>query len=186
LVPHGVHAQELPQPSDLLAFNGQATIISDSDGDTPSVDLVGGSGTYSFDTQPTGFCVGYSDAAEVGVTVGSTSGPAGCRVTVSSATGAFTNTVCGTGTAGGTANISGADTATSTFNITFVATIGVVTGSTSDANDPEPQDQLVGVAQIGPPLNPRIPPDDTGDCASGFTSTVVIVSLEGSPLPPPL
>jgi len=162
--------------SDVIVFEGHATITSDSDGDNPpAVDLRGGSGTYSF--TGTGACFSDGDPVlplEVGT----------CSITSS---GNFTNTACGTGSVtGGTATVtaSNGETGTVTYGITFVATIGLLTGtwnSTGSPDDPLATDSepIDGVVLIAAPVQvPQVL--DVGDCTDAFTVIGVGAALENS------
>jgi hypothetical protein len=162
------HADSDSGLSDVLVFVGQATINSDSDADTPAaVDLVGGSGTYVFNSTAcegwSGGGVPTSDPWEIGA----------CGISV--ATSPFTNTVCGTGTAGGNATISSAtgDNGSATFSINFDATVGVVTGTDSTAGPDDggvpDTENVLGVVVLTAPANTQNTKNDTGDCTSGFT-----------------
>ena len=173
--------------SDLVLFSGQATITGDSDGapapgENPNVDLVGGSGTFSFTTNVLpGFALCYSDfidgdaQLQLGLSVGGipVNPPGPCSI---SAAGTFTNLVCGTGQAAGASVVVGPD-GTSTnrpFLISFYGTIGIVTGDiTSDVNEP-----LYGVVQLGPPLNGALPDVGDMDCTPGFTATGAVAAFE--------
>jgi len=72
-----------------------------------------------------------------------------------SASGSYTNTVCGTGSASGTANVSEASGGFDTFgfSITFAAGVGVVTGG---------QDGVVDIIPTGPGSPPAT-------CVNSFT-----------------
>jgi hypothetical protein len=125
----GAHAADGPG---VAAFAGQASA---------SVALMNGSGTFGFNSTAC-VAVDSDDATSSGL----------CTV---AASGSFSNTVCGTGTADGTANISpdpsdgGTDAVG--FHIQFVSGIGLVTG------------QADGVAVILP-ASPQPPPG----CTNGF------------------
>jgi len=94
---------------DAAVFVGQTTSL------TP-VQLVGGTGTFAF-----------SSIACVGVSSDDVPPANTCGI---SASGSYSNTVCGTGSASGTANTSEAGGGSDSvgFSITFVSGIGVVTG----------------------------------------------------------
>jgi hypothetical protein len=140
--------------SDVLVINGQAVV-------SPSVQISGGAGSFTFNTS---VCAGVSD----GDGVAAPTPEAGLCVIAS--TGTYANIVCGTGSATGTATISGAESATASFSITFAGTIGVVTGSVTDnPPDSDTVDAITGVVQIGPPVPPSVPP--VGTCTNGFTVT---------------
>jgi len=184
---HSVHAQTIPI-SDVIAFQGNATITADNVGgcgdavpdlfvpavhaETAAVDLVGGCGSFSFNST---VCAGYSDGDPVvGAEVGA------CAIV---STGSFSNTVCGTGSvaAGANATVGGVEGATVTFGITFDATIGIVTGSITDttgdgAGQTEPI--LEGVVQLGPGGNP-LTQDGPVDCTNGFSIAGVVIAGEG-------
>lgn len=126
-----------------------AVFVGNTCGLNPDVQLVGGTGTFCFsstDNAPVpGVCEGVSTdttPAEIGA----------CTITAS---GNYSNTVCGTGSASGSASIveladNQADT--ETFSITFASGLGVVTGGAT------------GVVQLLP-TSPATPPA----CVSGFT-----------------
>jgi hypothetical protein len=170
------HAQEVTVgPSDTIAFTGSAVILTDNTNncgdpvdllgpETPHVDLVAGCGTFNF-----------SSTVCAGVSVGEL--PGLCTIT---ANGSFNNMVCGTGTATGAGNVTGIDNGPVAFNITFVATIGVVTGTFSDPAEAgtENPDILDGVVQLGPGGTGPLP-DGPPDCTNGFQVTGVIVGTEG-------
>ena len=165
------HAQAVPV-SDLVAFTGAAAITADNVGgcgdaadllgpETPHVDLAGGCGSFNFAST---VCAGTSTDDPVGET-------GLCNI---GTLGSFLNTVCGTGSATGTGNIGGAGGETGTvtaFNITFIATIGVVTG-TSVSDD---TDSLLGVVQLGPGGTGPLP-DGPPDCTNGFEVTGVVAA----------
>ncbi|HXA28693.1 MAG TPA: hypothetical protein VN193_08080 [Candidatus Angelobacter sp.] len=115
----------------------------------------GGGGSFSFTTGGTIGCVG------IDLTDNQTS--TACTV---SASGSFTNIVCGTGIATGVAivNETGGDSHTVNFTIVFVAGLGVEVGTVPPS---------AGIVQITPtnltPPNPNAPGD--GQCTPGFTVT---------------
>jgi hypothetical protein len=190
-----------PGISDAVLFSGQANINADSDGcvsaadPTCSVELLSGSGGFNFDTRPLGFAVCLSDPEsvdpadgaglpQIGVTIGGMDVvPPGCRIKVTS--GTFANVVCGTGTATGNSEVIGpdGDSTGQKFNISFYGTIGIVTG-TVVSDPPSGIENIYGVVQIGPP-GPGAPPPDAPkvgdvDCATGFSSTGIILALENT------
>jgi hypothetical protein len=192
----------VPGISDAGLFSGQAYIHADSDGcfsapdPTCSVELLGGSGWFHFDTSPLGLAVCLSDPEsvdpadgvglpQIGVTIlGSNVVPPGCRVRV--AGGAFTNVVCGTGSASGTSEVIGPDGDSNgqPFNISFYGTIGIMRGWVV-SDPPNGVENIYGVVQIGPsgpgaPL-PDAPKVGDVDCATGFTATGAVVAFENSP-----
>ena len=136
LVPTLGHASD--GDVDVIWFAGSTTALN------PGVQLVGGSGTYSFNTSSfeglPGIC-GYisTDTTPPEVAAGS------CSVTSS---GSYTNIVCGTGSVIGSTTVTEADGGSDTYgiDITFAAGLGVVT-STSGGT-------AVGVVQLLPPLAP--------------------------------
>lgn len=153
----------------LVVFQGTATGVN--------VQLVGGSGSYSFSQNNapvtgTPLC---EVAFEVSTDVDAEA--EGCTV---NATGTYANIVCGTGTTGGGAVLGAGDTATLggepeptaptttiKYGITFVASLGVVVGSASG----EDSGTVVGVVQIAPAA---------GNCVAGvtaFTATVVTAGV---------
>lgn len=129
---------------DALVFTGTAGNI------TPGVQLVGGSGSYNF----SGSCLAWLSVdtdAEAGTV---------CAIT---STGVFANTVCGTGTADGSATISATatvganETLTISYHIQFVASIGVLTGSSGGST-------AAGVVNIVPTV---------GNCVTPVTQFLV-------------
>ncbi len=145
---------------DTIALTGTATITSDGAGDLPdvlsasekhpSVDLVLGTGGFGFASS---ICEGASTDDGVGA----------CAVT---ANGGFSNIVCGTGTASGTANVTGVDSGTVTFTIVFVGGQGVLLGA--GLND---GGTFVGAVEL---TANGVPADGPLDCADGFTITAVV------------
>lgn len=114
---------------------------------TPGVPLLGGTGTFSF----TANCI-------VGAAVDTVPqvGVGGALAPCISASGSYSNIVCGTGSAAGSGPFSltaivgvGASSASynSTFSITFVAGLGVITGTASGTTGTGP---LVGTASLLP------------------------------------
>lgn len=132
----GAHAADGPG---VAAFSGSANA---------SVALSGGTGNFGFNSNAC-VAVDSDDATSSGL----------CNVV---AGGTFNNTVCGTGTADGQADItpdpSDGGTEVVNFHIQFVAGVGVVTGD------------AVGVVDISP-NSPQPPPG----CTNGFTVTTVDV-----------
>lgn len=171
----GARAQVEAGFSDVLAFAGSAQITSDNDSDSgtaPAVDLVGGAGTFNFTTTA---CEGVSDT-EAG---GPVELPGGCTLTVTG--GSYDNVVCGTGWAGGLANLSGFESGPITFSIYFAGTVGIVTGSATTSG-PAPEgtdspDQIVGPVLITASPNATVPPD-TGDCTNAFTVAGGAIALD--------
>jgi hypothetical protein len=140
LIGHGAFA-DTPQVSgadvDTVDFTGSAAA---------TVAWVGGSGTFTFSSNECEM----ASPPEVGV----------CAM---NAAGTFTNIVCGTGTASGTASLTGPDgTETITFTITFSDGQGVVTGN---AAEPDGNGTVSGWVDIAP-NSPQAPP---GVCTFGFS-----------------
>jgi hypothetical protein len=171
----GVRADTLDtQVSDQLNFVANATITSDSDGDTPaSVDLMGGSGTYTANSGM--FCELLSD--------GDTTMAQPCTITVN---GSYTSIICGTSTAiTGTATVtSAAETATATFAIVAAGGIGVVTGiwNSTGPDDSGVVDAELFTGNVILTAGPSVAlPDDTGDCVHTLTilGSVTVRELGG-------
>lgn len=153
--------------SDGMAFTGFATT-------TPPVQYVGGSAFFIYDSVA-GVCFSNLDEpSEIGVE--SPVGNVGlCHV---HASGFYFNIVCGTGSAFFVGFVAGESAA---WSILFVATVGILAGTLRDTpGDPSDIDpeQLLGVAQFGPPGVPPPPPA----CTTGFTATGVAVALECTPI----
>ncbi len=178
--------QAAPGFSDLVAFEGTATITAGGPGapvppGCPGtyVCVVGGSGAYTFASD---LCVGASDSeATPPVPETSTS----CRV---AASGSFQNVVCATGAAQGTATITEADETDSVnFGIIFVGGVGVVAGnggpSISDS-DGSIEDFLGVVLLV---FNPGTQGDPTqNQCVNGFRIVSADVALDLPVAVPPL
>jgi len=149
-------AADTPGPSDTVIFQGRTSTL------TP-VPLVGGSGSYAFNSST---CAISSDASD-GVDAGD---PAGmCTI---ASTGTYVSVVCGT--AAVTGNITGSATinaegfapyATGNYTISLVAGVGVVTGSGTEADGTGPV-TLSGAVQLVPDA-----PTGDGFCTHGFTVT---------------
>jgi hypothetical protein len=145
--------------ADAAVLLGETTTLT-------QVQLVGGSGSYTFDTThfegQAGHCVG----------VVSTDGPevaASCSI---GSTGGYTNIVCGTGTASGSVTLSEADGSdTYGIGIIFVAGLGVVTSPGLPA---VPNGGLVGVVQLLPSVDAPVasPPG----CVNAFSVAGVGIS----------
>jgi len=145
LIGHGAFLDNFD--SDTVDFTGTASA---------SVQLVGGSGTFFFDSN---LCemVSPPDAGEV-----SAGEEGACTLTAS---GTFTNIVCGTGTASGTATLNGPDgSETITFSITFVDGQGTVTGN---ATEPDGNGTVSGSVEI----SPNSPQTNGATCTNGFSVT---------------
>lgn len=132
--------------SDTVDFTGTAAA---------TVPLVGGSGTFSFNSN---LCEMVSPPDGSAVSVGEAGA---CSLT---AFGTYTSIVCGTGTASGTATLNGPDgTETGNFTITFVNGQGTVTGNVAE---PDGDGTLSGTVEISP-SSPQAPPG----CTNGFSVT---------------
>lgn len=115
----------------------------------PPVQAVGGGGSFTF-------------ASKTCEAVDTDHGPQACTITAS---GTYTNIVCGTGTANGTATVTSAgETETISFSITFVGGQGKLTGTTSDG------DAANGYVNITP---------TGGNCASGVTQFTASGEVNG-------
>lgn len=118
--PASALAETPPVDGAHCAFTG-ATVSLDA------VPIMGGTGNYHF--QGTGTCALHGDAAETGVVA----------IGIDSS-GSYVNQVCGTGTADGSATITGPSAelpATINYHIQFVAGVGVLTvtgGSHADGS----------------------------------------------------
>lgn len=131
-----------------------AVVFAGATGTITTVPLIGPSnpdpGSYTFGSA---ICAGASvDTAPAGAQAGT------CVIASS---GTFHNIVCGTGSAAGTATVSAGgllpsaeQTETITYSITFVAGVGLLTGSSSDG------DTTAGVVSIIP---------TGGNCVQGVT-----------------
>jgi hypothetical protein len=156
--------------SDHISFAGFASITTDSDADTPAaVDITGGSGSFGF-ASTAATCLSDNEGTTPETRMYTERNP-GCSF---SGTGTYTNVMCGTGTASGTANITGGtETGTVNFSIAFTDTIGTITGTSSMTGpddlsaDTEPITMASSKVIITAGKNPGI--NDTGDCANGFT-----------------
>jgi len=128
------------------AANPEVAVFSGSA--NAAVLLSGGGGTFSFSTgAPLGCTAVDPDDGVV----------ASCTI---NASGSFTNIVCGTGSASGTATISDPSDGgvTVTFSITFVAGVGVLTGSAQGG-------PVAGAVLI----TANSPQTDGVHCTNGFT-----------------
>jgi hypothetical protein len=143
------HAQEVPVFSDVVAVGGCVSV-------TPGVPVTGGTGTFA---GPVGcalpvppVCAIQSDSD----IPGDIELAASC--TLSSITGSYNNTVCGTGDATGSAAIDAPGTGDDysvDFAIIFVAGQGLFTGvATAPGEEP---DAVTGVVDILPTA-PLVPP----------------------------
>jgi hypothetical protein len=162
--------------SDTWDLKADVVVTSDSDGDAlPAVDLVGGSGTFSYSSAAT------AEACEV-ISDGEETPPVpeagACSI---SGHGSYTSIVCGTGALTGTINSIKEDQGLGSFSAVFVLGIGVLTGTFNEvgtADDPaDGADSLLGVFVLGPSAPPSRP-DDVLDCAEGFTAFVHITGTD--------
>jgi hypothetical protein len=148
--------------SDAVAFAGIATITGGGCGGY--VCLNGGpGGTFNFNSLA---CAYASDVID-GVDAGDPGGL--CTITVTG--GAFSNVVCGTGTASGTAVLTGEGTNNDPFFIDFVATVGLAWGN--DGGDPFYGVVLIGGSPFGTPGDPTL-----NQCVNSFSVTGAIVALD--------
>jgi hypothetical protein len=179
----GVRAQTGPL-SDVLSINGTAPITNDTTTSTgmvcadppglpdpvASVDLMGGCGQFSFSGTATG--ASDCDPGQAGCT--GVEGPGTSTIT---AKGDFHNTVCGTGDASGTFNVtSGIDVGESgSFTITFAGGQGTLTGTLVDTTViPNDVDTLNGTVTLAA----GNAGDDAQDCISTFTIAANVVARE--------
>lgn len=180
-------ASDITGVSDLLIVTGTAVINGDgalgttagSCADAPDllggetvahVDASGGCGAFTFSSSA---CAGVSQSVPPSLSEIGT-----CSATAS---GNFKNIICGTGSASGSVTITGNESATATFNIIFVGTIGVLRGGSTDTSGDEAgesDDQLVGVVQLGPAQGGGPLPDGPPDCTSAFTITSATVAFD--------
>jgi hypothetical protein len=149
---------------DAAVFAGETTTLT-------QVQLVGGSGSFTFDTThfegQAGQCVGVVSTDNPPSTLPEVA--AGCSI---GSTGGYSNIVCGTGTASGTATLGESDGSdTYGIGIIFVAGLGVVTSPGLPA---VPNGGLVGVVQLLPSVDAPIasPPG----CVNAFSVVGVGVS----------
>jgi hypothetical protein len=165
----------LPHPAgaeiadvDAIVFQGTTTVL------TP-VHIIGGGGNYTFTGTATGPSVNApcEDDGDTDCTAGAVDAEAFILQPLSSS-GTYTSIVCGTGTATGTATITegqGSDSYNVSYSITFVAGIGLLLGSATEAGSAE-SGPVVGVVQISPagigPV-PPIPPTGNEDCVTSFS-----------------
>jgi len=156
--------------SDVVALAFTARITSDSDADTPpAVDLLGGSGSSSFATVVCGM---WSDGDPVT--------PAEAALCSASGGVSFANTVCGTGSASGISVTlsSPVESGSANLGVTFVATIGVVTGTMTTtgpddaASETEPVDGLLVLS-----TSQRSTALDAADCTDAFSVIGGLVAL---------
>lgn len=181
-------------PSDVIRFGGSADIVdatatcATAAGDG-ALCWVGGSGEYTFDDGSSPDCNGISTPD---LSPPTESVIRDCDIDHAATVGTFTNTVCGTGTAGtpGTSTIEVTEivalgpprvteTLTVSYTITFVGSVGVITGTVTEVTT----GSIAGVVQIS--ASPGIIPPDTGDttnfgpCATGFTVEGVATTFQG-------
>jgi hypothetical protein len=132
-----------------------------------------GTGTYSFSTGAPLGCTGISADAPSEV-LADVEAPASCSI---SSSGNFTNIVCGTGLAVGTATLAeaGSDTYNFSYTIVFVAGVGVLAGTATEVGGDVAPGAVAGVVQITPTAleTGNIP---GGECTPGFTVSSVSVT----------
>jgi hypothetical protein len=181
--------------SDIVAFRGCTNVL------TPAVPLVGGpGGSYGFgsdsacnppfNTVPN-LCTGISDPGD-GSLPGGVEAPANCTI---HAGGSYSNIVCGTGTTGSPPSFADSATvwaddppsvnntataayATIKYSIVFVAGVGVIVGTSTEADSVTLQPvSVLGVVQITP---------TGGDCVNGVTQFVAtgVTALLDAPTGP--
>jgi len=133
-------------PASAQSLDVDSTVFAGATGSlNPPVPLTGGSGTFAFSSIA---CAGASVA--VNADGGDTDAEAGLCVIVSS--GSYSSIACGTGNVSGTSTVTsttavsldGGENGTVTFNILFIAGVGVLTGTANDG------DTTVGVVDIIP------------------------------------
>lgn len=140
-----------------------------------------GSGSYTFDsaTSPGACTENSTDGPDSNSTLPDVDGPT-CHIT--STDGTYTNGVCGTGEAKGTATVTEAadvsggaspsDTYTITYDIKFVAGRGVLTGTATEVGDASEGSQPVaGTVQITPLV---------GNCGTTGVSQFLVVGTASS------
>lgn len=164
--------------SDTVEFTGHATA-------TPPVQQVGGNGTFGLTSN---LCQASSDP---GVTEGMDDlTPTSCTI---SASGNYSNTVCGEGFVTGTADIyvpeeqPNGPYAHVTFTAEFIDGTGPITGQGQEF-DPGENDNgneypitIAGVIN----LTPDLPLLSAPNCAAGFTVSAVPVTIEEDPVTAP-
>jgi hypothetical protein len=168
-------AVETPEDSLAAAFTGATTVLN------PPVKWVGGTGSFTFGGA--GSCVFTDDDFATEEPGPDPAGPAaavllqpplgpGCGF---NATGTYINQVCGTGSADGTATITGGPegTVTAKFHLDFVAGQGVLTVNDPAASDGDGAEHAVGTGFVNiTPQTPPPPPDpaqpDFGNCVFNF------------------
>jgi hypothetical protein len=176
------HAQDSLLPlSDTAVLAGELVVTSDNfgppmDPDTPAfMDLLGGGGSFASSST---LCLVTSDPAEAGL----------CSLTAS---GTFSNNLCGTFTMDGTATFTGGgDSGTFGFHIMFTTTIGLMANTsavnvTSDGEGPD--SSIVGVMLVTAPTSQQglnnfmlhvVLNGDTTDCTSSVTYLASLSFLE--------
>jgi hypothetical protein len=166
-------------PDETLDFD--VAVLSGPAAVSPSVDLVGGNGNFTFNSASgLGGCALLSASG-----TGSEAGEAAMDVEATrtcsvSALGSYVNVVCGTGVAWGSGTItegSGSDTYAVTFQVMFVAgtgyLTGVVTESESDGDGAAGAQPLYGVVNLVPL---ETPPPPVGQCTNKFTAAVTLAT----------
>jgi hypothetical protein len=153
--------------SDQVIFRGHASV-------TPPVPLVGGSGTFTVDS--TANCLLLSDGSVEGVPA---EGPWACTVTAS---GTYTSTVCGTGSANITYTVTSPDgTLSGIATIPFVGGIGILGGTVHEHdNDDNSTYDATLLAETSLQRDGSTPP---GACTSGF-NIVTTAAISEDPLAP--
>ena len=153
----------------VIAFQGNTTSL------TP-VPWVGtpASASYTFNTH---VVAGVSLCAELGVDVdgdGALPEAGTCGI---SSSGTYTNIVCGTGTATGSASVTGPEGYGINYTITFVAGLGVLLGSGADT-DGGNNGTDVGIVDIAPNTDNHAvaPPPTSNACVTDFLATGVALT----------
>lgn len=133
--------------------------------------IIGGSGGYVFTTNGL-VCEGLV-STDVPPEAGDPDVATSCSI---SSTGSYTNVICGTGLASGTANLSSGgdpdDSYTASYSIVFVGGIGVLTGSVTANGGDDNGATVAGVLSLSPTA--ALPP--TGECVAGFDVAGVVAT----------
>lgn len=147
-------------------------------GNTTSLTAVPWAGTpaspsYTFNTH---VVANVSLCAELAADVDGDGSPEAGQCSINSS-GTYTNIVCGTGTATGTAAVSGPEGYGINYTITFVAGLGVLLGSGADT-DGGASGTDVGIVDIAPNTdNHAVPPPPTSNaCVTDFLATGVALT----------
>jgi len=140
-------------PASAQSVDVDAVVFAGATGSlTPSVQLSGGTGSFTFGSIA---CA----AASVAVNADGDTPDAEAEACVIAASGTYANMICGTGTADGSATITGTigvelENTTVNFHIMFTAGVGILTGTAGDG------DMAIGVVDIIP---------SGGNCVTGVS-----------------